>query len=202
MKGSRAISEATEGTPEGMDLSLIGLPPPMSQHPSSASATKPIVRSVSIATGSEPRRKTLEATGPGGSRAINNLRRSNSTTQVNQPWTSSPRPAEPTDFLTLFEGSTSERRRVASLSKAPSEKGATWNILVKSGIRMTSPGALPCRPVSQVPVPSVPLQAQGGRRAPWHPASLPITGATREPWATALPLWYITATPPQRSHPR
>nr|XP_020041245.1 centrosomal protein of 131 kDa isoform X3 [Castor canadensis] len=91
MKGSRAISEATEGTPEGMDLSLIGLPPPMSQHPSSASATKPIVRSVSIATGSEPRRKTLEATGPGGSRAINNLRRSNSTTQVNQPWTSSPR---------------------------------------------------------------------------------------------------------------
>jgi hypothetical protein len=63
MKGSRAISEATEGTPEGMDLSLIGLPPPMSQHPSSASATKPIVRSVSIATGSEPRRKTLVSVG-------------------------------------------------------------------------------------------------------------------------------------------
>ncbi|XP_073901002.1 centrosomal protein of 131 kDa isoform X3 [Castor canadensis] len=143
MKGSRAISEATEGTPEGMDLSLIGLPPPMSQHPSSASATKPIVRSVSIATGSEPRRKTLEATGPGGSRAINNLRRSNSTTQVNQPWTSSPRPAEPTDFLTLFEGSTSERRRVASLSKAPSEKGATWNILDDQPRGFALPASVP-----------------------------------------------------------
>ncbi|XP_036052553.1 LOW QUALITY PROTEIN: centrosomal protein of 131 kDa [Onychomys torridus] len=129
MKGSRTISATPEGSPEGMDLSLVGLPPPMSQRPSSASATKSIVRSVSVATGSEPRRKALEATGPGGSRAINNLRRSNSTTQVNQSWTSSPRPAEPSDFLMLFEGSTSGRRRVASLSKASSEKEASWNVL-------------------------------------------------------------------------
>nr|XP_042139233.1 centrosomal protein of 131 kDa isoform X2 [Peromyscus maniculatus bairdii] len=131
MKGSRTISATPEGSPEGMDLSLVGLPPPMSQRPSSASATKSIVRSVSVATGSEPRKKALDATGPGGSRAINNLRRSNSTTQVNQSWTGSPRPAEPSDFLMLFEGSTSGRRRVASLSKASSEKEASWNVLVR-----------------------------------------------------------------------
>ncbi|XP_052052145.1 centrosomal protein of 131 kDa isoform X2 [Apodemus sylvaticus] len=129
MKGSRTISATPEGSPEAVDLSLIGLPPPMSQRPGSASAAKSIFRSVSVATGSEPRKKALEATGPGGPRAINNLRRSNSTTQVDQSWTDSPRPAEPTDFLMLFEGSTSGRRRVASLSKASSEKGATWNIL-------------------------------------------------------------------------
>lgn len=114
-----------------MDLSLVGLPPPVSQRPSSASVTKAIVRSMSVATGSEPRKKALEVTGSGGSRAINNLRRSNSTTQVNQSWTGSPRTAEPTDFLMLFEGDTSGRRRVASLSKASSEKEATWNVLVR-----------------------------------------------------------------------
>ncbi|XP_057631436.1 centrosomal protein of 131 kDa isoform X2 [Chionomys nivalis] len=129
MKGSRTISAPPEGSPEDMDLSLVGLPPPVSQRPSSASATKSIVRSVSVVTGSEPRKRALEAMGPGGSRAINNLRRSNSTTQVNQSWTGSPRPAEPSDFLMLFEGGTSGRRRVASLSKAPSEKGASWNVL-------------------------------------------------------------------------
>ncbi|XP_031208678.1 centrosomal protein of 131 kDa isoform X2 [Mastomys coucha] len=128
MKGSRTITATPEGSPEGVDLSLIGLPPPMSQRPGSASAAKSIFRSVSVATGSEPRKKAVEATGPGGPRAINNLRRSNSTTQVNQSWTGS-RPAEPTDFLMLFEGSTSGRRRVASLSKVSSEKGATWNVL-------------------------------------------------------------------------
>ncbi|XP_032097272.1 centrosomal protein of 131 kDa isoform X3 [Sapajus apella] len=71
----------------------------------------------------------MEATGPGGSRAINNLRRSNSTTQVSQPRNSSPRLTEPADFLTLFEGSPSGRKRLASLRTAPSEKGATWNVL-------------------------------------------------------------------------
>ncbi|KAM6174229.1 centrosomal protein of 131 kDa-like [Erethizon dorsatum] len=91
MKSSRAIRSAPEGSPECADLSLTGLPPPLSQRPSSAAATKPFVRSVSVAAGSEPRRKALEAAGPGSSRAINNLRRSNSATQVNQPRTSSPR---------------------------------------------------------------------------------------------------------------
>uniref|UniRef100_A0A2K6D4M2 Centrosomal protein 131 n=1 Tax=Macaca nemestrina TaxID=9545 RepID=A0A2K6D4M2_MACNE len=128
MKGTRAISSAPECSPAGVDLSLTGLPPPVSRRPGSAATTKPIVRSVSVVTGSEQKRKAL-ATGPGGSRAINNLRRSNSTTQVSQPRSDSPRPAEPTDFLTLFEGSPSGKKRPASLSTAPSEKGATWNVL-------------------------------------------------------------------------
>uniref|UniRef100_A0A8C9Q004 Centrosomal protein 131 n=1 Tax=Spermophilus dauricus TaxID=99837 RepID=A0A8C9Q004_SPEDA len=129
MKGSRATSGTPEGSPEGVDLSLTGLPLPMSRRPSSASTAKPVTRSISVATGGTMRRRALEATGPGGSRAINNLRRSNSTTQVNQPWTSCPRPAEPTDFLALFEGDPGGRGRLASLPKPCSGKGATWNVL-------------------------------------------------------------------------
>ncbi|XP_077922382.1 centrosomal protein of 131 kDa isoform X7 [Halichoerus grypus] len=135
MKGSRATSGpsgAPEGSSEGVDLSLTGLPPPVTWRPNSASAAKPIARSFSVVTGSEPRRKALE--GPGGSRTINNLRRSNSTTQVHQPpasqaWTGPLRPAGRPHFLTLFEGSSAGRKRLAGLSKAPSEKGATWNVL-------------------------------------------------------------------------
>ncbi|EPQ16452.1 hypothetical protein D623_10005096 [Myotis brandtii] len=76
-----------------------------------------------------------EATGPGSSRAINNLRRSSSTTQVHQPqakqaWAGPLRPAEPPDFLMLFESSPGGNQRPASVSRASSEKGATWNVLV------------------------------------------------------------------------
>ncbi|XP_027481833.1 centrosomal protein of 131 kDa [Zalophus californianus] len=135
MKGSRATSGpsgAPEGSSEGVDLSLTGLPPPVTWRPNSASTAKPIARSFSVVTGSEPRRKALE--GPGGSRTINNLRRSNSTTQVHQPparqaWTGPFRPAGRPHFLTLFEGSSAGTKRLAGLSKAPSEKGATWNVL-------------------------------------------------------------------------
>ena len=58
LKGSRALS-GPEGSLEGVDLSLTGLPPPMNRRPNSASATKPITRSISVVTGSEPRRKML-----------------------------------------------------------------------------------------------------------------------------------------------
>lgn len=58
MKGSRALS-GPEGSLEGVDLSLTGLPPPMNRRPNSASATKPITRSISVVTGNEPRRKLL-----------------------------------------------------------------------------------------------------------------------------------------------
>uniref|UniRef100_A0A8B9YNJ6 Centrosomal protein 131 n=1 Tax=Bos mutus grunniens TaxID=30521 RepID=A0A8B9YNJ6_BOSMU len=147
MKGSRALS-GPEGSLEGVDLSLTGLPPPMNRRPNSASATKPITRSISVVTGNEPRRKLLENPGPGGSRAINNLRRSNSATQVNHAGWTGAQPAEPPDFLTLFEGSPSGRKRPASLSKASSEKGATWNVLDDRPRAFTlpsdaqSPGAL------------------------------------------------------------
>ncbi|XP_034496601.1 centrosomal protein of 131 kDa isoform X2 [Ailuropoda melanoleuca] len=145
MKGSRASSGpsgAPEGRSEGVDLSLTGLPPPVSWRPSSASTAKPIARSLSVVTGSEPRRKALE--GPGGSGAINNLRRSNSTTQVHQPpasqaWTSPLRPAERPHSLTLIEGSSGGKKRLAGLSKAASEKGATWNVLDDHPRAFTSP---------------------------------------------------------------
>lgn len=59
MKGSRAVSGPPEGSLEGVDLSLTGVPPPMSRRPNSASIAKPISRSISVVTGSEPRRKAL-----------------------------------------------------------------------------------------------------------------------------------------------
>uniref|UniRef100_A0A8C0K7U7 Centrosomal protein 131 n=1 Tax=Canis lupus dingo TaxID=286419 RepID=A0A8C0K7U7_CANLU len=123
MKGSRPASRPAstpEGSSEGVDLSLTGLPPPVSWRPNSASTTKPIAR-FSVVAGSEPRRK---APGPGGSRTVNNLRRSNSTTQVHQP------PANQSPHvLTLSEGSPGGKKRAAGLSKTPSEKAATWNVL-------------------------------------------------------------------------
>uniref|UniRef100_M3YK24 Centrosomal protein 131 n=1 Tax=Mustela putorius furo TaxID=9669 RepID=M3YK24_MUSPF len=130
MKGSRAASGPSgspEGSSEGVDLSLTGLPPPVSRRPNSASAAKPLTRSSSVVTGSEPRTKALE--GPGGARTINNLRRSSSTTQVRQPPASQRRPAEHPHFLTLFEGGSGGKKRPAGVSKASSEKGATWNVL-------------------------------------------------------------------------
>ncbi|XP_044941645.1 centrosomal protein of 131 kDa isoform X1 [Mustela putorius furo] len=135
MKGSRAASGPSgspEGSSEGVDLSLTGLPPPVSRRPNSASAAKPLTRSSSVVTGSEPRTKALE--GPGGARTINNLRRSSSTTQVRQPPASQAsaeplRPAEHPHFLTLFEGGSGGKKRPAGVSKASSEKGATWNVL-------------------------------------------------------------------------
>ncbi|XP_045630935.1 centrosomal protein of 131 kDa isoform X4 [Ursus americanus] len=164
MKGSRASSGpsgAPEGSSEGVDLSLTGLPPPVSWRPSSASTAKPIARSLSVVTGSEPRRKALE--GPGGSGAINNLRRSNSTTQVRQPpasqaWTSPLRPAERPHSLTLIEGSSGGKKRLAGLSKAPSEKGATWNVLDDQPRAFTSPPD--CRSPSTVDMPVGPRRRE------------------------------------------
>lgn len=69
MKGSRAASAPSgppEGSPEGVNLSLTGLPPPVSWRPNSASAAKPIARSFSAVSGSEPRRKALVSAGAGG----------------------------------------------------------------------------------------------------------------------------------------
>ncbi|XP_060027787.1 centrosomal protein of 131 kDa isoform X3 [Erinaceus europaeus] len=130
MKGHRTSPAGPVGCcPESVDLSLTGLPPPMTQRPNSASAPKPLTRSISVVAGSESRKRALEAMVPEGSRAINNLRRSNSATQVPRVWSSPLRPAESPDFLALFEGSPSSQKRLGSLGKAPSEQGATWNIL-------------------------------------------------------------------------
>lgn len=112
-----------EGSPDGVDLCLTGLPPPVSRRPGSASACRPLVRSVSVAPGAGPRGRALEAAGPGGSRAINNLRRSNSATQVGPARPGSPRLVAPADFLTLLEAGPGGESRPSV------EKGATWNVL-------------------------------------------------------------------------
>ncbi|CDQ79393.1 unnamed protein product [Oncorhynchus mykiss] len=74
------------GTGDALDLSLSGSQLSVSRRPSSASPGKVFSRSVSVSVASEGRgkRNTLGDAGFGSSRSIKNLRRSNSTTQVNQ----------------------------------------------------------------------------------------------------------------------
>ncbi|NWV54792.1 CP131 protein, partial [Daphoenositta chrysoptera] len=108
------------------DLVLTGLPAPVSRRPGSASPAKLVARSVSVAADSKAKRN---APGDAGSRAMNNLRRSNSTTQVNQRVNSSHSSEQTGDFLAFFESDPGGRKKLATLSKSPPEKKTTWNIL-------------------------------------------------------------------------
>ncbi|XP_054832996.1 centrosomal protein of 131 kDa isoform X5 [Eublepharis macularius] len=131
MKSARGSSSSFQcASSSGVDLSLTGLPMQVLQRPSSASPGKPITRSISVITENKPKRNILEDAGFGNSRAMNNLRRSNSTTQVNQQVNGAFNSAEQHgDFLTLFDSSSGGRKKLASLSKVPPEKKTTWNIL-------------------------------------------------------------------------
>ncbi|XP_078510300.1 centrosomal protein of 131 kDa isoform X2 [Lissotriton helveticus] len=128
MRSSRS-STSFQGGGDGIDLSLTGSQLSVSRRPSSASPAKPITRSVSVITDNKAKRNTLEDAGSGGSPAINNLRRSNSTTQVNHTKSSSFSTEPPEDFLALFGSSSNGRRKLASLSKVSPERKTTWNIL-------------------------------------------------------------------------
>ncbi|NXL73564.1 CP131 protein, partial [Leptocoma aspasia] len=108
------------------ELILTGLPAPVSRRPGSASPAKLVARSVSVAADSKAKRNSPE---DGGSRAMNNLRRSNSTTQVNQRVNSSHSSEQTGDFLAFFEGDPVGRKKLATLSKTSPEKKTTWNIL-------------------------------------------------------------------------
>ncbi|XP_034645796.1 centrosomal protein of 131 kDa isoform X3 [Trachemys scripta elegans] len=129
MKSTRGSSSFQAVNTNGLDLSLTGLPLQVLRRPSSASPAKHIARSISVITESKPRRNTPEDAGLGCSRAINNLRRSNSTTQVNQQVNGAFRAEQPGDFLTFFDSSSGGRKKLASLSKTSPEKKTTWNIL-------------------------------------------------------------------------
>ncbi|XP_060127916.1 centrosomal protein of 131 kDa isoform X3 [Zootoca vivipara] len=131
MKSARGSSSSFQGaSANGVDLSLTGLPMQVLQRPSSASPGKHIARSISVITENKPKRNILEDAGHGTSRAMNNLRRSNSTTQVNQRVNGAFSSVEQHgDFLTLFESSSGGRKKLASLSKVSPEKKTTWNIL-------------------------------------------------------------------------
>ncbi|NXV93073.1 CP131 protein, partial [Calonectris borealis] len=126
MKSTRSSSSFQGASSGGVDLSLTGLPAPVSRRPSSASPAKHMARSVSVTADGKPKRNALE---DAGSRAMNNLRRSNSTTQVNQRVNGTRSSEQTGDFLALFESSSGGRKKVASLSKTSPEKKTTWNIL-------------------------------------------------------------------------
>ncbi|NXS86259.1 CP131 protein, partial [Erpornis zantholeuca] len=108
------------------DLILTGLPAPVSRRPGSASPAKLLARSVSVAADGKAKRNAPE---DAGSRAMNNLRRSNSTTQVNQRVNSSLSSEQTGDFLAFFESDPGGRKKLATLSKTSPEKKTTWNIL-------------------------------------------------------------------------
>ncbi|XP_071429924.1 centrosomal protein of 131 kDa isoform X6 [Pithys albifrons albifrons] len=110
----------------GAGLVLTGLPAPLSRRPGSASPARLVARSVSVTTDGKPKRNALE---DAGSRAMNNLRRSNSTTQVNQRVNSAHSSEQTGDFLAFFESSSGGRKKLATLSKTSPEKKTTWNIL-------------------------------------------------------------------------
>ncbi|XP_025021828.1 centrosomal protein of 131 kDa isoform X1 [Python bivittatus] len=131
MKSTRGSSSSFQGnSANGVDLILTGLPIQVLQRPSSASPGKHVARSISVITENKPKRNILEDAGLATSRAMNNLRRSNSTTQVNQQMNDAFITAEQhEDFLTLFNSSSSGRKKLASLSKDSPEKKTTWNIL-------------------------------------------------------------------------
>ncbi|NXR80281.1 CP131 protein, partial [Pycnonotus jocosus] len=108
------------------ELILTGLPAPVSRRPGSASPAKLMARSVSVAADGKAKRNAPE---DAGSRAMNNLRRSNSTTQVNQRVNSSHSSEQTGDFLAFFEDNPGGRKKLATLSKTSPEKKTTWNIL-------------------------------------------------------------------------
>ncbi|NXB05822.1 CP131 protein, partial [Cnemophilus loriae] len=108
------------------DLILTGLPAPVSRRPGSASPAKLMARSVSVAADGKAKRNAPE---DAGARAMNNLRRSNSTTQVTQRVNSSHSSEQTGDFLAFFESDPGGRKKLATLSKTSPEKKTTWNIL-------------------------------------------------------------------------
>ncbi|NWS61773.1 CP131 protein, partial [Chunga burmeisteri] len=126
MKSTRSSSSFQGAGSGSVDLSLTGLPAPVSRRPSSASPAKHMARSVSVTADGKPKRNALE---DAGSRAMNNLRRSSSTTQVNQRANSTRSSERTGDFLTFFESGSGGRKKLTTLSKTSPEKKTTWNIL-------------------------------------------------------------------------
>ncbi|XP_070783130.1 centrosomal protein of 131 kDa [Enoplosus armatus] len=115
---------------DALDLSLSGSQLSMSKRPSSASPGKYFSRSVSVSVASDSRgkRNTLSDASFGSSRSIKNLRRSNSTTQVNQQANISLSQDQSEDYLALFDSGSEGRKKLAGLSKASPDR-TTWNIL-------------------------------------------------------------------------
>ncbi|XP_051888745.1 centrosomal protein of 131 kDa isoform X2 [Pristis pectinata] len=119
---------------DGFDLSLTGSQLSISKRPSSASPAKQLARSTSVSSENKSKTNSLGDAGLGNlsgsnSRAINNLRRSNSTTQVNQKASAASSEERADDFLALFDSCADGRKKLSSLSKTSPEKRTTWNVL-------------------------------------------------------------------------
>ncbi|XP_037320100.2 centrosomal protein of 131 kDa isoform X1 [Pungitius pungitius] len=123
-------SNPTAVSGDALDLRLSGSQLSMSRRPSSASPGKGFSRSVSVSVAGDSRgkRNTLGDASFSSSRSIKNLRRCNSTTQVNQQTSVRLSQDQREDYLALFDSSTHGRKKLASLSKASADR-TTWNIL-------------------------------------------------------------------------
>ncbi|XP_044155130.1 centrosomal protein of 131 kDa isoform X2 [Bufo gargarizans] len=106
------------------ELTLTGSQVSVTRRPSSAGSAKLISRSISVITDTRSRGNQRDSP-----RAINNLRRSNSTTQVAPGGSSHPSGDQHGDFLAFFESSSVGRKKLHGLAKTPPEKRTTWNIL-------------------------------------------------------------------------
>ncbi|XP_077314848.1 centrosomal protein of 131 kDa isoform X2 [Lithobates pipiens] len=120
--------QSSPGTPvqqrggNNSELALTGSQVSVTKRPSSA---KLISRSISVVTDTRSKGNSLKDS----PRAINNLRRSNSTTQVT-PGNSDLLSGDQTeDFLAFFQSSSIGRKKLHGLAKTPPERKATWNIL-------------------------------------------------------------------------
>ncbi|XP_075072995.1 centrosomal protein of 131 kDa isoform X2 [Mixophyes fleayi] len=107
------------------DLALTGSQVSVTRRPSSAGSTKHISRSISVITDTRSKGNSMRDS----PRAINNLRRSNSTTQVTTGNSSTLSGDHHEDFLAFFDGSSIGRKKLHGLAKTPPEKKTTWNIL-------------------------------------------------------------------------
>ncbi|XP_072259600.1 centrosomal protein of 131 kDa isoform X2 [Pyxicephalus adspersus] len=111
-----------QGGGNNSELTLTGSQVSVAKRPSSA---KLISRSISVITDTRSKGNSMKDS----PRAINNLRRSNSTTQVTPGNSSLHSEDQPEDFLAFFESSSIGRKKLHGLAKTPPEKKTTWNIL-------------------------------------------------------------------------
>ncbi|KAG9473488.1 hypothetical protein GDO78_004014 [Eleutherodactylus coqui] len=113
-----------QGGENNGELALTGSQVSVTRRSNSAGSAKHISRSISVITDTRSRGNQVKDS----PRAINNLRRSNSTTQVT-PGDSSLLRDQHDDFLAFFESSSVGRKKLHGLAKTPPEKKTTWNIL-------------------------------------------------------------------------
>ncbi|XP_029943445.1 centrosomal protein of 131 kDa-like [Salarias fasciatus] len=157
MQRTGVLASVPSGVPgDALDLSLSGTRLSMSRRPDSASPGKSFSGSGSGSGsgGSRAPRDTPTDVGFGRCRSIKNLRRCNSTTQVNQQPTLSTRPAwdRDQDYLSLFDSSSDGRRKLASLGRTSGD-GSTWNVLDDQP-RALAPPSSTCSSAGVVEAPS------------------------------------------------